>query len=541
MRRMLFRGIVLAATLSLAPGFTGLVLAQNAAHDLESMGVPPTYRGVPLYRSGGTVFPMGRYLHDYLKRHGRLSIGELDLEELLWSLQSGIVRDLVDAENLSSTGDQILDALKRRGDSGQQRIEFAAGRVPAEQRIDAVARRLGALFEGSDQAEHRQARMALRTITAPEKGVTVRGLPELWSAVPRAFGRFGGLAVDVDEIRRNLMLHYPFGETLLELRAPEIFWSRGIQGRGIKVGIIDSNFSMEDEEISGAVLHGSSGVWNAHAGDHGNQMARTVRAFAPGAELRLYDAQAMFNPASTAAQADEAILAALERAAEDRVDILLMSFTGPLRLSMFENIVPALARLAANGTLLLTANGNEPADEQEYFSSGQPLPNIFKFALSVGALEPNGRPARTGTRGPIIFPSQNGEMEFFYKPDILAPHALFVCRQDNVSCGTAQGTSFANAVTAGVSALLLSQARAGGLLSMTGSELAPILKETASPIPNVYVADQGRGRLNPDAAFEKINELRARRLMERAVPDSARGLWRRSPSPRLLIPLINRL
>lgn len=132
------------------------------------------------------------------------------------------------------------------------------------------------------------------------------------------------------------------------------------QGRGIRVGLIDSGVDMEHPEIRGSVLaylDAVDGLATPHA--HGTSMATAIVAhgelqgIAPAA--RLIVARAFGGPQASSANGKSfQILTALDWVVQQRAKVINLSFAGPQdRL-----LVKALAGAKERGVITVAAAGN---------------------------------------------------------------------------------------------------------------------------------------------------------------------------------------
>lgn len=146
------------------------------------------------------------------------------------------------------------------------------------------------------------------------------------------------------------------------------------QGRGVRVGLIDSGVDMEHPEIRGSVLgylDAIDGLATPHA--HGTSMATAIVAhgelqgIAPAA--RLVVARAFGGPQATSANGKSfQILTALEWVVQQRAKVINLSFAGPQDRLLSK----ALAGAKERGVITVAAAGNGGARSAPLYPGADP-------------------------------------------------------------------------------------------------------------------------------------------------------------------------
>ncbi|MFB5662743.1 S8 family serine peptidase [Alteribacillus sp. HJP-4] len=279
---------------------------------------------------------------------------------------------------------------------------------------------MGTTFVPDTAAAAGQSEPAETVILALESGTTIAEAEKrIADQVPQALvterysEAFHGLAVEatssqIEEIRRidgisraDAAVSYPpaLNESVPFIGAESIrgqLDENGVQltGEGIKVGIIDTgidynhpdladNFKggydfvdRDDDPMEGKDKNGKDTMHGTHVAGiiaaNGN-----VRGVAPEAEIYMYRALGPVGQGST-----EQILAAIEKAMEDEVDVLNLSLGSPVNGPDWPTS-EALDRAAEKGIIAVTSSGNSGPS---MWSVGSP--GTSKSAISVGASIP---------------------------------------------------------------------------------------------------------------------------------------------------------
>jgi subtilisin len=234
---------------------------------------------------------------------------------------------------------------------------------------------------------------------------------------------------------------------------------RGLTGRGVRVGVIDSGWdrSLPDPRVlPGLGLvpgdPGQAPAWTDDDGDrngHGTACAHLVLRVAPDA--RVIPLRIFGERLETGA---EALAAAIHRGAEMGLDVLNVSM-GTLSIAGLQPLYRACAHALEAGTIVVAATNAR---------LGWSVPAIFANAIGVGAL-----PGRGG-------------FAIAHRPDD-AVECLAHAEHPGVPWlggepRTVRGTSFAAPVVSGIVALLREREPGAPLARMH-----ELLAEVASPAP----------------------------------------------------------
>lgn len=229
------------------------------------------------------------------------------------------------------------------------------------------------------------------------------------------------------------------------VRAPEV-WARGIDGRGVTVGIMDSGISCTHPLLPNVVggqsfvspdsIDASScAAWsdnNAACKGHGTHVAGTVAGLdgygvAPGAQLvalKVFD-----DLAGGCAAWNSTQIAALMWAADHDIRVVNASIGGGASGAF----AVVLHQAAESGTYLVAAAGNT--------SSRVDYPGAYPEAIGVAAVTQSGTRASYSGQGAAV--------------DIAAPGSSVVSTMPSGGTAGKSGTSMASPHVAGVVALML--------------------------------------------------------------------------------------
>ena len=345
---------LLACALAFVPG---LALAQPAGGTGDGKGrraAPTTSPQQP--SAGGTNrsmrVPPGSWLQPRAQRSIVPAMDETRFvpDEVLFELAPN-----VEAETVLRRYGATLIASQRFELAG---VTIIRARIEAGRDLRAVLTAMGDdtsiagaqpnfLFELQQDSQSRAGAPAGAT-TASSEATTAPPPPSLRLADPATAAR-GSAAV-----RRILPPQY----IVDKLRLGEV--RKLAQGRGIRVGLIDSGVDMEHPEIRGSVLgylDAIDGLATPHA--HGTSMATAIVAhgelqgIAPAA--RLIVARAFGGPQAASANGKSfQILTALEWVVQQRAKVVNLSFAGPQDRLLSK----ALAGAKERGVITIAAAGN---------------------------------------------------------------------------------------------------------------------------------------------------------------------------------------
>lgn len=239
------------------------------------------------------------------------------------------------------------------------------------------------------------------------------------------------------------------------------FWAEGYQGKGIKVGIIDTGVDYHHPDLRhafDAAYKGRNFVRKDPGSDplprdmanetHGThvagiiagrgEQANGVQGVAPGATLYAYR---VLDSQGDGRESD--VIAAIQQAVTDRLDVINLS----LGVEAFDNeqtaIAKAVNQAAVAGVVPVVANGN--TGPKTYTANA---PATAEMAIAVGATDGVKAVADFSSRGP----SQPG---LAVKPDVVAPGVGIVSAIPGGKYAAMDGTSMASPHVAGAVALML--------------------------------------------------------------------------------------
>lgn len=181
-------------------------------------------------------------------------------------------------------------------------------------------------------------------------------------------------------------------------------WAAGYKGEGIRVAVIDTGLKKDHEDFGANVndgysfvnLSGSSApVYNSDNATHGTHVAGIIGAannnkgvvgIAPEATV------SGFCVADTSGALTGDILAAIQKAIEDKYDIINMSLGGPYYNDLFAKQVK---KAYDAGVAVFASSGNDDSD-------GNNFPAAYPGAISVGAVDQNGSRASFSNYGSAV-------------------------------------------------------------------------------------------------------------------------------------------
>lgn len=238
----------------------------------------------------------------------------------------------------------------------------------------------------------------------------------------------------------------------------------------IRVGIIDSGIDYNHEFLKDRVIDegcnfSTSGDKTAMSDDpksHGTHVAGIIVDNTPeNVKIKGYK---IFS--SSGNSSNIAVVAAVEQAVADGMDIINMSFGGSNSISVRESLLAAYN----SGVTLVAATGNT------YKPIGNLLPASLDEVISVSAIDSNLEFADFSAYGPSI--------------DLCAPGVDIYSTVNNNSYGISSGTSMAAPFVSACAAILLSQnAR------LSPSQVEEALVSNAIPV-NIAEAYCGEGIVN---------------------------------------------
>lgn len=281
-------------------------------------------------------------------------------------------------------------------------------------------------------------------------------------------------------------------------------WSRGLDGTGVKVAVLDSGVDDTHPDLAGKVGARKNFVTD-YEGDndlngHGTHVASTVagsgaasggthKGVAPGATL--LDGKVCFNYYGRGSCPESSILEGMQWAATSGAQVVNLSL-GADDTPGVDPLEAAVNDLSAEyGTLFVIAAGNSGAEQ----TIGSPA--SAEAALAVGAVNKTGEVDSYSSRGPRL-------EDYGVKPEITAPGTDIVAARSSFSEGAPEpyvsftGTSMATPHVAGAAAIL-TQAHP----DWTAEQRKSALVGSARPNPDFGVFDQGAGELDVVRALDQ--------------------------------------
>ena len=290
---------------------------------------------------------------------------------------------------------------------------------------------------------------------------------------------------------------------------------RGINGKGVRIGFLDTTFgnfshSVFEHLVDDGRLIGQQNFTEEQSNLHGMQVASVAVGYAEGSLIGpAWGAEVLagtteFAPTETNMEEDNLVagLEWMEAQGADVVNISLgySTFDAGEDSYTFEDMdgdkaIPSIAAdiAARMGVVVVVSAGNEGCSSPEacwyYITS----PADADSVLTVGAVNADSTRPLFSSRGPTA----DGRI----KPDVAAQGTDVIVAIGPDSYWIANGTSFSSPLTAGVAAQIL-QVNA----DLTPMDVIDILRTTASQAdsPNNQL---GWGIINAEAAIERASSL----------------------------------
>lgn len=281
---------------------------------------------------------------------------------------------------------------------------------------------------------------------------------------------------------------------LNQIEAPSA-WQAGLDGRGIKVAVLDTGIDTGHPALAGKVIAKADFTDGSDPEDkhgHGSHVASLIagngagsnsarQGVAPAAEL--LSGKVLANNGSGQ---ESWVIAGMEWAVTQKADIVNMSL-GASAGRADDAITEALERLTAeNGTLFVVAAGNSGWYGRDMFTIGSP--GIAASALTVAAVQADDTQAAFSGEGPTLG-------TYRMKPDLAAPGVDIPGAKAGARDGDLyvpmSGTSQATPIVAGAAALLLQQDS-----TRTWQQVKAQLTGTANATKNESSWTHGSGRLD---------------------------------------------
>ncbi len=277
--------------------------------------------------------------------------------------------------------------------------------------------------------------------------------------------------------------------------------SRGLQGQGTLVGVVDTGIDVNHPEFAGKKIHfaefDASGRLLSRtprdAGNHGTHVCGIIAGansgVAPKAELAVAAVLTIPGPRGLSGWFAQ-ILGGINwlltepfdgTDVEPGVDVFNASLGGVGYSDYYYNAL-ANARLTT-GTVLVAAIGNSGPGQNNHGSPGN-----YDIVVGVGAIDAAHNVASFSDWGSV---SQHGALR---KPDLCAPGVAVVSCVPGGGYAPMNGTSMASPVVAGALALLLQQNPP--LLLNANALIARLFSLTAPLSGSANQMRSGRGRLD---------------------------------------------
>lgn len=284
----------------------------------------------------------------------------------------------------------------------------------------------------------------------------------------------------------------------LDVSVPQIgapaAWRAGFDGAGAKVAVLDTGIDATHPDLAGQVAAEANFTdGEEDAKDrvgHGTHVASTIAGTGKASngkytgvapKAKLLDGKVCTEGGC----AESWILAGMQWAAEQGVDVVNMSLGGPdsTRVDPLEKAVDELT--ARYGTLFVIAAGNDGMEA----TIGSPA--SAESALAVGAVDRSDALAEFSSRGPRV--------DGGFKPEITAPGVDIVAAksadgfigQPGQQYATLSGTSMATPHVAGAAAILAQRHP-----DASPARLKALLMGSAKVNPDLDAFAQGAGRVD---------------------------------------------
>ncbi|GIF69142.1 peptidase [Asanoa ishikariensis] len=280
-----------------------------------------------------------------------------------------------------------------------------------------------------------------------------------------------------------------------QIGAPQA-WQRGLDGRGVKVAVLDTGVDATHPDLAGQVIEARNFSDSSDAVDrhgHGTHVASTIAGTGAASDGRrkgiAYGAHLLVGKVlgDTGSGSESQIIAGMQWAVDSGAKVVSMSLGGdptdgldPMSLAVDE-------LSERSGALFVIAAGNAGG------ASTVGSPGAARSALTVGAVDRADRLADFSSRGPRL-----GDQGL--KPEITAPGVdIVAARAAGTTMGSpvdarytaASGTSMATPHVAGAAAILAQEHP-----DWTGTAIKNALVSTAQTTPDLPVYAQGAGRVD---------------------------------------------
>lgn len=244
------------------------------------------------------------------------------------------------------------------------------------------------------------------------------------------------------------------------MKAPAA-WERGLDGRGVKVAVLDTGVDSGHPALAGKVGAEADFTGSTSAADdngHGTHVSSLIAGSGAGSdgarrgiapEVDLISGKVL---AGDGFGQESWVIAGMEWAAAQHADVVNLSLSSP-PADGDDLVSEALDRLSATtGTLFVAAAGNRGNLGANPYTIGSP--GVAASALTVGAVDAAGKQAIFSSEGPT-------RGTYRLKPDLSAPGVNLLGARAGARDGNLyvamSGTSQATPLVAGAAALMLQQ------------------------------------------------------------------------------------
>ncbi|MEV6702641.1 S8 family serine peptidase [Streptomyces sp. NPDC051453] len=286
------------------------------------------------------------------------------------------------------------------------------------------------------------------------------------------------------------------------IQAPDA-WAKGFDGKGVPVAVLDTGVDATHPDLAGRIKETKNFTTDASTNDgfgHGTHVAATIagsgaagdgqhKGVAPSADLHI--GKVLDNGGHGT---DSEVLAGMDWAAHSGAKIVSMSLGSSGGSDGTDPLSQAVNQLSEEtGTLFVIAAGNSGSATDSVGA-----PGAAADALTVGAVDSNGKIASFSSRGPL----KDGR----FKPDVTAPGVNIIsARAAGTSMGrpvndlytAADGTSMATPHVAGAAAIV-AQAHP----DWTGQQIKAALVGSAEPGQEGVFTD-GSGEIRAERAADE--------------------------------------
>ncbi|GAM22251.1 hypothetical protein SAMD00019534_054260 [Acytostelium subglobosum LB1] len=318
----------------------------------------------------------------------------------------------------------------------------------------------------------------------------------------------------VDGTNRHLFEANQKAFQITEVLDAQVIWDNGFTGKGTKVAIFDTGLHKDHRHFRNVKsIHDytSEKIFNDEIG-HGTFVTGVIASdheecpgLAPDAELYIFRVFTTKKLSYTSWFLD-----AFNHAIHIQVDVLNLSIGG--HDYMDRPFVEKVWEMSANNIIVVSAIGN---DGPLYgLSSTLSNPADQSDVIGVGSIDEYDKIASFSSRGMTTWEIPEGYGRI--KPDIvtygsnvqgsMAPNTF----TSNKQCRPLSGTSVSSPVVAGAIALLISTVDKDKRSFVNPASIKQVLLESARPIPEANIFEQGHGKLNLLEAYKSLSKYRPR-------------------------------